>query len=109
MTGIKAHLSAELIEKKTKKLNDEVEASSFDFSLQVDDESIDWKMFPRAAALAERLWSNPSEKWYKAERRILWQRLRSIRRGYAADVLQVLDRLQDASYAWKGGVSTVFI
>ena len=62
--------------------------------IQVDDESIDWKMFPRAAALAERLWSNPSEKWYKAERRILWQRLRSIRRGHAADVLQVLERLQ---------------
>ena len=51
--------------------------------------SIDWKLFPRAAALAERLWSNPTEKWYKAERRILWQRLRNVRRGLGADVLQV--------------------
>ena len=55
----------------------------------MDDESIDWKLFPRAAALAERLWSNPTEKWHKAERRMLWQRLRNVRRELDADVLQV--------------------
>ena len=55
----------------------------------MDEETIDWKLFPRAAALAERLWSSPSEKWYRAERRMLWQRLRNVRRGLDADVLQV--------------------
>ena len=45
-------------------------------TFQVDTYSVESKIFPRADALAERLWSNPSEKWYKAEQRMLQQRWR---------------------------------
>ena len=43
---------------------------------QVDTYSVESKIFPRADALAERLWSNPQEKWYRAEQRMLQQRWR---------------------------------
>ena len=46
------------------------------------------KIFPRAAAFAERLWSNPSTKWYEAEPRMLHHRQRLVRRGVRADRLQ---------------------
>jgi len=55
---------------------------------QVDTYSVESKIFPRADALAERLWSNPSEKWYKAEQRMLQQRWRLTHRGIMADALQ---------------------
>lgn len=46
------------------------------------------KLFPRASALAERLWSNPSQDWYDAEPRMLAQRARLVQRGVQADRLQ---------------------
>ena len=48
--------------------------------IQVDTFSVESKIFPRADALAERLWSNPSQKWYKAEQRMLQQRWRLTQR-----------------------------
>merc|ERR1711974_333482 len=35
---------------------------------QVDTYSVESKIFPRADALAELLWSNPSEKWIRQSR-----------------------------------------
>ena len=45
---------------------------------QVDTATIEGKIFPRADALAERLWSNPQGRnnWFRAERRLLQQRWR---------------------------------
>ena len=49
---------------------------------QVDTYSVESKIFPRADALAERLWSNPAEKWYAAEQRMLQQRWRLTHRDH---------------------------
>jgi len=56
--------------------------------LQVDSQTVLGKVFPRASALAERLWSNPSSKWYAAEQRLLHHRERLTHRGVQADALQ---------------------
>ncbi len=58
------------------------------WSEQVDSFGVEAKIFPRATALAERLWSNPSEKWYEAEARMLQQRYRLTHRGVTPDRLQ---------------------
>ena len=56
--------------------------------IQVDTFSVESKIFPRADALAERLWSNPSEKWYKAEQRMLQQRWRLTHRDVISQNIQ---------------------
>lgn len=58
------------------------------WSEQVDGTSLDSKLFPRASALAERLWSNPSTGWYEAEPRMVQNRQRYVERGVFADRLQ---------------------
>jgi hypothetical protein len=46
-------------------------------------------LFPRAAAMGERLWSNPSSGFYAAEQRMLEHRRRLVeQRGVNADALQ---------------------
>ncbi|KAF5300870.1 hypothetical protein FQR65_LT09032 [Abscondita terminalis] len=55
---------------------------------QVDDASVDNRIWPRAAAMAERLWSDPISSWRKAENRMLIHRDRLINRGIAAEALQ---------------------
>ena len=56
--------------------------------LQGDDNTVEGKIFPRASAYGERLWSNPTTKWYAAEHRMLQHRLRLTQRGVRADRLQ---------------------
>ncbi|KAF2358188.1 Beta-hexosaminidase eukaryotic type N-terminal [Trinorchestia longiramus] len=55
---------------------------------QVDSESVDGRLWPRGAALAERLWTNPDHGWRDAEYRMIHHRQRLVKRGVRADRLQ---------------------
>ncbi|KAI4469177.1 beta-hexosaminidase [Holotrichia oblita] len=55
---------------------------------QVDDSSVDAKLWPRAAAMAERLWAEPQESWRAAEQRMLVHRERLMKRGILAESLE---------------------
>ncbi|CAG7832847.1 unnamed protein product [Allacma fusca] len=55
---------------------------------QVDELTLEGKLFPRLSALAERLWSNPDTNWYAAESRIVQSRHRHVQRGLRPDRLQ---------------------
>lgn len=47
-----------------------------------------FQLWPRGAALAERLWTNPSHNWEPAETRLIHQRQRMVARGIMADRIQ---------------------
>jgi len=55
------------------------------WSEQVDDNSVEAKVWPRAAALAERMWSNPESGWKDAENRFINNRDRMVNLGIRAD------------------------
>uniref|UniRef100_A0A0P4VQB6 Beta-hexosaminidase n=1 Tax=Scylla olivacea TaxID=85551 RepID=A0A0P4VQB6_SCYOL len=58
------------------------------WSRQVDGGNLDATVWPRAAALAERLWSNPSTSWREAETRFIHHRQRLVQRGVQAERIQ---------------------
>ncbi|XP_037773612.1 chitooligosaccharidolytic beta-N-acetylglucosaminidase-like [Penaeus monodon] len=58
------------------------------WSEQVDETSLDSRLWPRGSALAERLWTNPSHNWEPAETRLIHQRQRLVARGIEADRIQ---------------------
>ncbi|CAG9804653.1 unnamed protein product [Chironomus riparius] len=59
------------------------------WSEQVDEFALDAKLWPRASALAERLWSDPEGGWKSAESRMLVNRRRLVDiAGIAAERLQ---------------------
>ncbi|KOB75344.1 Beta-hexosaminidase, partial [Operophtera brumata] len=58
------------------------------WSEQSDSATLEGRLWPRAAAMAERLWSDPPGKWRDAEYRMLHMRERFIRMGIDADSLQ---------------------
>jgi len=58
------------------------------WSEQVDGAAVVHKLWPRASALAERLWSNPTTSWKAAETRMVSHREDLVNRGVLADALQ---------------------
>uniref|UniRef100_A0A6B2L145 Beta-hexosaminidase n=1 Tax=Arcella intermedia TaxID=1963864 RepID=A0A6B2L145_9EUKA len=60
------------------------------WSEEADAHSMEVRIWPRAAALAERLWSDPSTSWREADDRMQYHRQRLVDRGINADALQPL-------------------
>jgi len=58
------------------------------WSEQVEGQAVIHKLWPRASALGERLWSDPPGGWKQAEVRMVNHRERLVSRGIAADALQ---------------------
>ncbi len=56
----------------------------------VDDVSVSQKLWPRSAALAEALWSDPQGGWYEASPRMLLWRNLMVDRGIDAEAIQPL-------------------
>ncbi|XP_074113573.1 chitooligosaccharidolytic beta-N-acetylglucosaminidase-like [Cotesia typhae] len=55
---------------------------------QTDSVSVDPRLWPRSAALAERLWAEPETSWRNFEQRMLFHRERLVKRGIRADSLE---------------------
>lgn len=58
------------------------------WSEQADEHTLDSRFWPRASALAERLWSDPDTTWRSAEARMLVHRERLVENGIAAESIQ---------------------
>lgn len=72
---------------------------------QVDESSLDGRFWPRAAAMAERLWSNPDEDWQQAEYRMLAHRERLVQRGIQSEALEPQWCYQNEGFCPSQGIS----
>lgn len=54
----------------------------------MDDTEVDSRLWPRSAAMAERLWAEPETTWEAAENRMLIHRQRLVDRGAMAAAMQ---------------------
>ncbi|KAG8035909.1 hypothetical protein G9C98_003035 [Cotesia typhae] len=50
--------------------------------------SVDNRLWPRSAAMAERLWAEPGSNWKAAEQRLILHRERLVKRGILADTTE---------------------
>jgi N-acetyl-beta-hexosaminidase len=57
---------------------------------ETDDTTVSQKLWPRSAALAEALWSDPTEGWFAANARMQQWRNKLVARGVMAEALQPL-------------------
>ncbi|XP_068632300.1 chitooligosaccharidolytic beta-N-acetylglucosaminidase [Battus philenor] len=71
------------------------------WSEQVDTSSLDGRLWPRAAAMAERLWSEPDTDWHHAEYRMLHTRERLVRMGVKAESLEPEWCSQNEGYCYS--------
>jgi len=65
------------------------------WSEEIDMACVESRMWPRASAVAERLWTNPDQSWIAADDRMQWHRARLVARGINAEALQPLWCLQN--------------
>lgn len=61
---------------------------SYSRTEQLDSLTIHSRLWPRSAALAERLWSDPQEDWTQAQYRMNNHRERLVRMNVQAELLQ---------------------
>ncbi|XP_013187830.2 chitooligosaccharidolytic beta-N-acetylglucosaminidase [Amyelois transitella] len=71
------------------------------WSEQSDTSTLDGRLWPRAAALAERLWSDPQHDWKEAEHRMLHVRERLVHMGIQADSIQPEWCYQNEGYCYN--------
>jgi len=71
------------------------------WSEQADSSSLDNRLWPRAGALAERLWAEPDSDWRSAERRMLHFRERLVKMGISADTIQPEWCYQNEGYCYS--------
>lgn len=60
-----------------------------------DEQTLDSRVWPRASALAERLWAEPEETYRWAETRILYHRENLVENGIGAESIQPMWCLQN--------------
>jgi len=65
------------------------------WSEEADEQAFESRIWPRGAAVAERLWSDPTTDWSIANDRMQFHRSRMVARGVQADALQPLWCLQN--------------
>ncbi|XP_021963248.1 chitooligosaccharidolytic beta-N-acetylglucosaminidase isoform X1 [Folsomia candida] len=78
---------------------------------QADEKAYESRLWPRGAALGERLWTNPTTNWADAEHRMVTNRNRMVARGINADAMQpeYCSMYQNKCYgpgAWDGEVTS---
>ncbi|PZC85065.1 hypothetical protein B5X24_HaOG202829 [Helicoverpa armigera] len=71
------------------------------WSEQSDSSTLDNRLWPRAAALAERLWAEPQHKWNDAEHRMLHIRERLVRMGIQAESIEPEWCYQNEGYCYR--------
>lgn len=69
---------------------------------QVDSSAVDSRLWPRAAAMAEVLWTEPNTEWQKAEQRFLVHRERLVTLGIDADGVEPQWCLQNEEHCRIG-------
>ncbi|CAH2075984.1 unnamed protein product, partial [Iphiclides podalirius] len=67
---------------------------------QADSTTLDGRLWPRAAAMAERLWAEPSSDWHEAEHRMLNVRERLVRMGIKSESLEPEWCYQNEGYCY---------